>query len=81
MMQNGMWITRDPKGDRSYAIWSTEPILSEAGDEWVPDNATGGRQVTVVVNESFAVHLLGHALRPGQIDFCSVGSKLALHAA
>ena len=34
-MQNGLWITRDPRGDRSYAIWSTEPILSEAGDEWV----------------------------------------------
>lgn len=80
-MQNGLWITRDPKGDRSYAVWSMEPILSESGDEWVPDNATGGRQVTVIVAESFAVHLLGHALRPGQIDFCSVESKPALHAA
>jgi hypothetical protein len=80
-MQNGLWITRDPKGDRSYALWSAEPMLTNAGDEWVPDFATGGRQVCVVVAESFAVHLLGHALRPGQMDYCSFGSKPALHAA
>ncbi len=80
-MQNGLWIARDPKGDRCYAVWLMEPILSETGDEWVPDNATGGRQVTVVVTESFAVHLLGHGLRPGQIEFCSIGSKPALRAA
>jgi hypothetical protein len=52
-MKNGLWITRDPKGDRAYSVWTTEPSMSDAHDEWVPDAATGGRQANVVVTESF----------------------------
>jgi hypothetical protein len=78
IMKNGLWITRDPKGDRAYSVWTTEPSISDAHDEWVPETATGGRQANVVVTESFAVRLLGHELRPGQIEFRSLEPKQSL---
>jgi len=71
-MFEGLWITRDPKGDRAYSIWSAEPTLGTTRDEWVPDEATGGRQVGLVITESFAVRLLGHELSPGQIEFLTL---------
>lgn len=80
-MKNGLWITRDPKGDRAYSVWTTEPSMSEAHDEWVPESATGGRQANVVVTESFAVRVLGHDLRPGQIEFRSFETKPSLQPA
>jgi hypothetical protein len=74
-MKHGFWITRDPQGDRAYAIWLNEPTLSGTGDEWVPFEATGGRQPSVIVTESFAVRLLGHKLEPGQIEFRKLPRK------